>query len=116
VYTDFDRKTNAWTLPAGERINFVGGSGEPGVHLYQWYYWNPDLDADGGSGPLDRHFPFVGATTVTLDRDDYKAVGEPFHGHAGDGFNRVFCVITPVDSEGVQGVALRSTIWYDNIQ
>ncbi len=116
VYTDFDRETNAWTLPAGERINFVGGSGEPGAHLYQWYYWNPDLDADGGSGPLDRHFPFVGATTVTLDRDDYKAAGEPFHGHEGDGFNRVFCVITPVDSQGVQGVALRSTIWYDNIQ
>ena len=116
AHTDFDPETNAWTLPAGERIHFVGGSGEPGVHLYQWYYWNPDLDADGGSGPLDRHYPFVGATTATLDRDDYKAVGEPFHGHEGDGFNRVFCVITPVDSEGVQGVALRTTIWYDNIR
>jgi len=116
AHTDFDPETNAWTLPPGGRIHFVGGSGEPGVHLYQWYYWNPDLDADGGSGPLDRHRPFVGATTVTLDRDDYKAVGEPFHGHEGDAFNRVFCVIKPADSEGVQGVALRTIIWYDNIQ
>lgn len=117
VYTDFDPETNAWTLPAGDRIHFVGGSGEPGDHLYQWYYWNPDLDTEGGTGPLDRHRAFPGATTVTLDRDDYKAVGEAFYGHEGDDFNRIFCVITPMDSEGVQGLPFRTNnIWQDNVQ
>ena len=95
----------------------MGGSGEPGDHLYQWYYWNPDLDAEGGTGALDRHRALPGATTVTLDRDDYKAVGEAFYGHEGDDFNRIFCVITPMDSEGVQGLPFRTNnIWQDNVQ
>jgi len=66
------------------------------------YDWNPVLDADGGNGPLDR--------------DHDKASGEPIHDHEGDGFNRVFFVIAPVDSQEVRGLSFRKPHWPDTIE
>jgi hypothetical protein len=119
VYTDFDRTENVWSLPTADRVTFIGGSGVEGVHRYQWYYWNADLEAsiDGSNtGILDIHRPLEGATGTHVDRDDYAGPGQPFYGHEGDAFNRVFCAITPVDSDGVEGVRFRTNIWYDNIE
>lgn len=115
-YQNFNSTTNTWTLPSGTNhlgtpIEFKGGSGTPGTHLYQWYYAQPSL----GVNTIDLHFPLAGATGPVLDRDDYKGAGQPFNGHEGDAHNIVFCVVTPVDSNGVQGRPIITDRYQDNV-
>ncbi|MBL7714434.1 MAG: hypothetical protein JNL01_03135 [Bdellovibrionales bacterium] len=123
-YTNFNSTTNVWTIPSGSNyrgipIQFQGGSGTPGTHLYQWYYADLDsITADCGAAAqnyLDCHFPLVGATGPSVDRDDYAGVGGPFNGREGVGDFQVFCVVTPVDSTGTQGLPVILTPYFDNV-
>ena len=71
--------------------------------------------ATSNTGILDIHRSLEGATGTELDRDDYAGPDQPFYGHEGNSHNRMFCVSTPVDSDGVEGVRFRTRVWYDNV-
>lgn len=107
----FKKATNTWEVKSFiDDATFTGGSGVPGNHTIQWYYWNPSV----GSTKFRWHLPFEGATDFTLDRDDYKGAGQPFNGREGDGYNLVFYVITPYDDQGVAGEPIRSAFVTDS--
>lgn len=106
----FKTETNSWDITTLiKNAAFSGGTGKPGNHTIQWYYWNPSLD----SNIFRRHLPLEGATNFILDRDDYTANGQPFHNHEGDSYNIIFYVITPYDDEGNAGEPLRSAFVKD---
>ncbi len=106
----FKSGTNTWEVKSlVEEATFTGGSGVPGNHTIQWFYWNEEM----GSTYFRKHLPFEGATDFTLDRDDYNQPGQPFFGHEGDGTTKVFFVITPYDDQGVAGEPIRSAFVTD---
>lgn len=107
----FKTEANTWEVrPIIDNAVFTGGSGVPGTHTIQWYYWNPKI----GSTKFRRHLPIEGAVDFTLDRDDYNKPGQPFYGHEGDGHNLVFFVVTPFDDQGVAGESIRSAFVSDS--
>ncbi len=107
----FNSSTKVWDFGNG---NFTGGNGVEGNHTYQWYYWNPEVP--GKQDPLDNHLPLQGATSKSLNRNDYAGSGQPFNGHEGDAFNKIFRVTIPHDSDGNLGVPICSQVIADNIQ
>ena len=114
-YTDFNRDDNYWSLPAAfwDSSNFVGGTGVPGTHRLQWYYTNDDKCP--GSLAIDCNHPLPNATGPIVYRGNYTKPGQPFYMHEGDSYNLVFCVITPVDSDGVEGIRIFGHLFLDNI-
>jgi hypothetical protein len=110
-WRDFDAATKTWRPGVGA---FSGGSGSPGTHVFQWYYWS--VPAASAVWPrtdkLDYHVAVPGprGQLATLTRTDYEAgnrFGNPVI-FTAPGTRQVFVmrVVTPVDSAGVRGEPL----------
>ena len=104
-FLDWDGSSESWSVPDG---TFTGGSGIEGTHRYKWYYFN---SADNTKFPIDnkldnmKAIPVASASTQTLLRSEMQSEGSIYVGGSNPGSGHVYvvCIITPVDSEGLQG-------------
>lgn len=95
---------------------FSGGNGVEGYHMFQWYYWDKTLAVPAGltfteNNPLRSHLAIPGATGASLNRSAYPDVFV----RPGDGSVRIMRVVTPRDSNGMEGELLVGEWAYDNI-
>lgn len=104
---------------------FGGGTGVEGATKYQWYYWDAAIDGIAGTpqdNKLDYHHAFIGADgqKSVLTRSDYETGNGSgnavvFNNGGSAPYVYVMCVITPVDSNGVEGLPIVSDWTFDNI-
>ena len=111
--TTWDREQEVWSPVVS---GFSGGNGVEGNHIFQWYYWDQtDSGASGSTftenNPLRSHLAIPGATGANLSRSAHPDVFV----RPGDGSVRVMRVVTPRDSNGLEGEALAGEWAYDNI-
>ena len=111
----WDLNTGTWTVPDG---TFTGGSGTPGTHLYQWYWYDSEDDERFAHwNRLDSQdpIPVSSATTNVLSRKDM--LGSPdVYKYSNPGTNKIsiMCVITPVDDHGIKGERIVTIYDTDN--